>query len=108
MSEAGAAVLRCQRQGEAALAAVMAANLEDSFQAHGRVLGTIDKEGLTSVECIVPPKRVVQEFHCVCSPADNVIERNEQEARILAAVRDALLPTLIHGEIGVKDAENFP
>jgi len=34
---------------------------------------------------------------------------NEQtvESRTLAAVRDALLPRLIRGEIRVKDAERF-
>jgi len=35
-----------------------------------------------------------------------VVER-ERESRTLAALRDALLPKLISGEIRVKDAERF-
>jgi type I restriction enzyme S subunit len=32
---------------------------------------------------------------------------NERESRILAALRDTLLPKLISGELRVKDAERF-
>jgi type I restriction enzyme S subunit len=35
------------------------------------------------------------------------IAQSERESRTLAALRDALLPKLISGEIRVRDAERF-
>jgi type I restriction enzyme S subunit len=36
-----------------------------------------------------------------------MIEANEQQSQILAALRDTLLPRLISGELRVPDAERF-
>jgi type I restriction enzyme S subunit len=35
------------------------------------------------------------------------VVENERESRALAALRDALLPKLIRGEMRVRDAERF-
>jgi len=35
------------------------------------------------------------------------VVENERESRTLAALRDALLPKLISGELRVKDVERF-
>jgi len=44
----------------------------------------------------------------VCSDASGCCcAVHEREARTLAALRDALLPKLISGELRVKDAEKF-
>jgi len=56
---------------------------------------------------VCPPQEVVAAFDAL---ATNVEHRREQivaESRTLAALRDALLPKLIRGEILVKDAERF-
>jgi type I restriction enzyme S subunit len=51
------------------------------------------------------PRDLVVEFERHLSPIDDRIEVNEGESRTLTALRDALLPKLISGELRVKDAE---
>jgi len=79
----------------------------ESFEAEGTVFGAITKDAFLSIKCVVPPTELVQRFEQLCCPIDEKIERAERESRTLAAVRDALLPKLIRGEIRVKDAERF-
>jgi type I restriction enzyme S subunit len=49
----------------------------------------------------------VEEFERRVAPLDDRIEVTDQDSRTLAALRDALLPKLISGELRVKDAERF-
>ncbi|GIW55784.1 MAG: hypothetical protein KatS3mg082_2188 [Nitrospiraceae bacterium] len=56
---------------------------------------------------LIPPPRLLEAF-------DRAVKRlfdrqycNDMESRTLAALRDALLPKLISGELRVKDAERF-
>jgi type I restriction enzyme S subunit len=49
----------------------------------------------------------VQRFDAVAAPALGRIQALEEEAGSLAALRDALLPKLISGELLVKDADKF-
>jgi type I restriction enzyme S subunit len=79
----------------------------ESFEAEGTVFGAITKDAFLSIKCVVPPTELVQRFEQLCCPIDEKIERAERESRTLAALRDALLPKLIRGEIRVKDAEQF-
>jgi len=79
----------------------------ESFEAEGTVFGAITKDAFLSIKCVVPPTDLGQRFEQLCRPIDEKIERAERESRILAALRDALLPKLIRGEIRVKDAERF-
>jgi type I restriction enzyme S subunit len=79
----------------------------ESFEAEGTVFGAITKDAFLSIKCVVPPTELVQRFEQLCRPIDEKIERAERESRTLAALRDALLPKLIRGEIRVKDAERF-
>ena len=54
-----------------------------------------------------PDRTVFQEFEAViCSNFERIIE-NVHENRTLAAMRDALLPKLMSGELRVNDAEAF-
>jgi type I restriction enzyme, S subunit len=78
-----------------------------SFEAEGTVFGAITKDSLLSIKHVVPPDELVQRFEQLCSPIDDMVEIAERESRTLAALRDALLPKLIRGEIRVKDAERF-
>lgn len=77
------------------------------FEAEGTVFGSIGKKDFHAIPCVIPTKAVVPAFESVCSPLDSRIETNEQESRTLAALRDALLPQLISGELPVTDAESF-
>ena len=79
----------------------------ERFEAEGTVFGAITKDAFLSIKCVIAPTELVQRFEQLCRPVDEKIERAERESRPLAALRDALLPKLIRGEIRVKDAERF-
>jgi type I restriction enzyme S subunit len=55
----------------------------------------------------LPPKAVAQAFTERVQPCVDRIIAAIHESRTLAALRDALLPRLISGELRVKDAERF-
>ena len=74
---------------------------------HGSVFDTITRDTLAGVNTIVPPDRLVDEFERLAGPSLRRIYRNLLQSRALAALRDALLPKLISGELRVKDAEKF-
>ena len=50
---------------------------------------------------------LIEKFEQIAFAFDQGVENNEGESRTLAAVRDALLPKLISGEIRVKDGEEI-
>lgn len=70
-------------------------------------MGHIKRHHLTDALCVVPPDNVIAEasdtFACFLERQ----VRNELASRTLVALRDALLPRLISGEIRVKDAERI-
>ncbi len=51
---------------------------------------------------VVPPKETVKTFDEIIKPVFNKMEDNEKESRTLAALRDALLPMLLSGEVRVE------
>lgn len=50
---------------------------------------------------VIPPKKVVEEFQSQTSLLFAMIQSTEYQSRTLATLRDALLPKLLSGEIGV-------
>jgi type I restriction enzyme S subunit len=54
---------------------------------------------------VIPPRELVLAYEARVWPFDDRVEINERESRTLSALRDALLPKLISGELRVKDAE---
>ena len=78
-----------------------------NFEAEGTVFGAISKKGFAEVSWIVPPVSLVEGFEKLAFPLDQAIENNENVSKTLAAIRDALLPKLISGEIRIKDAETL-
>jgi type I restriction enzyme S subunit len=58
-------------------------------------------------EIVLPPESVAETFNTLVQPLIEQIISGIHESRTLAALRDALLPKLIRGEIWVKDAERF-
>jgi len=71
------------------------------FEAEGTVFGCIGKKDFHKIAATVPPKELVQVVERITSPLDDRIECAEHESRTLAALRDALLPKLLSGEIRV-------
>lgn len=76
-------------------------------QTHGSVFDTIIRDTFRSVKVVVPPVPIVEAFERLVEPYSRHILHNLFESRTLAALRDALLPRLISGELRVKDAEWF-
>jgi type I restriction enzyme S subunit len=56
---------------------------------------------------ILPPRTVLVAFDSAVQPLFQRTYESERESRTLAALRDALLPKLIRGEIRVKEVERF-
>ncbi|MBW2343916.1 MAG: restriction endonuclease subunit S [Deltaproteobacteria bacterium] len=84
--------------------------LEDDFarfEAEGTVFGSINKKDFLSLNCIIPHAEVVDQFEQLAYPLDQLIENNEKQLRALVALRDALLPKLLSGQIRVKEVSNF-
>jgi len=62
---------------------------------------------LSEQAVLLPSRSLLDEFHKHVSTYFARIDELMSESRTLAALRDALLPKLIRGEIRVKDAERF-
>jgi type I restriction enzyme S subunit len=85
----------------------------DAFVEHtyAHVTGTtvlhLGKDAVPSFSFALPPKTLVDVFDGIGSRIFGKIETLELESDTLAALRDALLPKLIRGEIRVRDAERL-
>jgi len=62
---------------------------------------------LRSIQIIVPPKHVMDAFERLIEPILLQFRRNLDVSSTVTALRDALLPKLISGELRVQDAERF-
>ena len=85
-------------------------SLEDAFatfEADGTVFGSITKKDFHRLPCVIPALAVASAFEQVVGPLDDKIETCELGSCTLAALRDALLPKLVSGELRVGDAERF-
>ncbi len=56
---------------------------------------------------VLPPPEVLEPFQLLAGSLRSRVEAAETQSRTLAALRDALLPKLISGELRVPDAEAF-
>lgn len=65
----------------------------------------LQTELVESLKLVLPPKPLRNELVAVLKPLAERQLRNQRENRTLAALRDALLPALLSGEITLKDAE---
>jgi type I restriction enzyme S subunit len=78
-----------------------------SGYANGTTVNMLPPDGLQSPHIVVPPARVVATFNTLAAAVRARNEEMVEECRTLAALRDALLPKLISGELRVNDAERF-
>ena len=74
----------------------------DAFNGEGTVFGSINGRALKSLPIALPETRDIQTFEKEVSPIDALIRDNELQSRLLATLRDTLLPRLISGEIDVS------
>jgi type I restriction enzyme S subunit len=86
----------------------------ESFRAHAitNMTGTSGRQRVPvscfdSFNVVVPPKYIAQEFGRIAASVMAGLKRNDEESSTLAAIRDALLPKLLSGEIRVKQAEKI-
>ncbi len=77
------------------------------FEAEGTVFGSIGKKDFHAIACLNPPRELVLAYEARLSPLDDRVLVNEQESRTLAALRDALLPKLISGELRLNGTASF-
>jgi type I restriction enzyme S subunit len=74
-------------------------------QADGGAYPAVRPEIIGGLEVPWPNKpELVEDFHRACAPLYERAELNRQESRTLAALRDALLPKLLSGELRVPTA----
>src|SRR5664280_1404229 len=74
-------------------------------QADGGAYPAVRPEIIGALEVPWPSKpELVEVFHRACAPLYERAELNRQESRTLAALRDALLPKLLSGELRVPAA----
>jgi type I restriction enzyme, S subunit len=107
----GFAVLRPQRTEYLEfvyLAATTTENIEAlAHLADGGAYPAVRPEVVASTQVVRAPDAVVAAFSNAASPPLLRMAASERESRTLAALRDALLPKLISGELRVKNAERF-
>jgi len=72
--------------------------------AHGSVFDTITTSTFAASKVVLPPKQTFEAFEKTVSPFFGLILSNIEESRTLAALRDALLPKLLSGELRVPAA----
>ena len=65
----------------------------------------LGKGDIDRFSVVVPTDHVLATFNEICQPCYDRIVVGKQESRSLVALRDALLPKLISGELRVKNAE---
>jgi len=68
-------------------------------------MGHIQRHHLSDAKLLVPPPALLRAMDVVIEPIFENTWRRAVQSRTLAALRDALLPKLISGELRVKDVE---
>jgi type I restriction enzyme S subunit len=76
-------------------------------RANGSTFLEISKANFRPIRVATPPVEVFATFDKLARPLYSRVVSNERESRTLAALRDALLPKLLSGEIRVADAERI-
>jgi type I restriction enzyme S subunit len=69
--------------------------------------GSLTTKLLASLPAILPTSQAIESFENFVGPYVSRIVGLRRESRTLAALRDALLPKLMSGELRVRDAERF-
>jgi type I restriction enzyme S subunit len=73
--------------------------------AEGSAYPAVQPDSFARASGLLPPSPVLAAFEELVDPSLELVWRTDREARTLAALRDALLPGLLSGEIRVREAE---
>jgi type I restriction enzyme S subunit len=65
----------------------------------------LSRDSVGDLEIILPPEEVRSSFDEIVVPLRDRAANCLEEAKVLGALRDALLPKLISGELRIIDAE---
>jgi type I restriction enzyme S subunit len=63
----------------------------------------IRPESVLEMKTLIPPPKLVEAFTTIAKPMFDQINRNIDQSRTLATLRDTLLPKLLSGEIGIGE-----
>jgi type I restriction enzyme S subunit len=74
-------------------------------RAEGSAYPAVRPDAFTGAPLVHPPEPVVKKFESIVGPWLDRCGENREEAKKLAALRDALLPQLLSGEIRLREAE---
>ncbi len=69
--------------------------------ANGSTFLEISKTAFNSLEILIPPKNLREEFQSIIKPLFNKIRQNQSQIRTLTQLRDTLLPKLMNGDVRV-------
>ena len=75
--------------------------------ASGSVRQSLSFSDFASIPCVVPLQNVLHAFDVQWSQHGDAIRAKAIQTETLAALRDALLPKLISGELRVTDVERY-
>jgi len=67
----------------------------------GSATNNLNKGQFSKIEILIPATRDLDEFSSLATPIFEKIKRIQQESESLAAIRDALLPRLMSGELHI-------
>ena len=71
----------------------------------GTILRSLHVKAVEALRLLLPPYEVLTRYETAVSALHHRAEANDAESETLAAIRDALLPKLLSGEIRVRQAE---
>ena len=82
------------------------------YNGEGTVFGSISKKDLHGMKIVIPQTEVINEYENIIQSVDKKIFNLNQQNKVLAELRDILLPRLMNGEIKVsisneKAVENY-
>ena len=70
-------------------------------RANGSTFLEISKSNFREIKLILPDKKIFKLFDELISPFFDQINSNEKQTILLSSIRDALLPKLMNGEMGI-------
>lgn len=71
----------------------------------GAVQPKISQSNLRSIQVVIPPQSELDAFNELIRPLFDQIRQNQDQNKVLAKLRDALLPKLMSGEIDVSNIQ---
>jgi type I restriction enzyme S subunit len=74
---------------------------------HGSAQANVSSDSIQSIPHAIPSSDIERAFASICEPMLDRLLEGHREQKLLANIRDALLPKLISGEIRIPDAEKM-